>query len=49
MAYCYTCSRSFCNLGIKNHRKAHRSRREDCKVYEAGKVKVYRHKEPDHD
>jgi len=30
--YCHTCERSFHYLGIANHRKAHRLRREDCTI-----------------
>lgn len=30
--YCHTCKKWFDPLGIMNHRKAHRVRKQDCKI-----------------
>ena len=30
--YCHTCRKAFHYLGINNHRAAHRTRKEDCKI-----------------
>lgn len=40
--FCHTCLKHFHYLGIAKHRKAHKSRREDCRItYTNGDT--YRH------
>ena len=30
--YCHTCKKAFHYLGITNHRMAHKTRKQDCKI-----------------
>ena len=41
--YCHTCEKSFHYLGIMNHRKAHITRRQECKItYTYGNTRIHK-------
>lgn len=44
--YCHTCKCDFHYLGITQHRKAHRERKEDCKItFTHGDTHLYKFSE----
>ncbi len=44
--YCHTCQKEFHHLGIMNHRKAHRVRKEDCRIsFTHGETFAYKYSE----
>jgi len=45
--YCFTCGREINSYGIANHRKAHKRRKEDCKIqYSSGDTYTYKFASP---